>query len=61
MAPVILGEARYEMFRLCIDMDRSQEIYPIIKAPQFQSACSLSGCRSMLELSWFFRCTSGCF
>ncbi|CAE7742253.1 Phthiocerol synthesis polyketide synthase type I PpsC [Symbiodinium microadriaticum] len=31
VAPVILGEARYEMFRLCIDMDRSMEIYPIIK------------------------------
>mmetsp|Transcript_68037 Transcript_68037/g.160149 ORF Transcript_68037/g.160149 Transcript_68037/m.160149 type:complete len:1179 (-) Transcript_68037:69-3605(-) len=31
VAPVILGEARYEMFRLCIDMDKTQELYPVIK------------------------------
>ncbi|CAJ1458008.1 unnamed protein product [Effrenium voratum] len=31
VAPVILGDACYEMFRLCLNLDRSMEIYPIIK------------------------------
>jgi len=30
-APVVLGEGRYEMFRLCLNMDKTMEIYPLIK------------------------------
>ena len=31
VAPVLLGEVCYEMFRLCLDEDLTMEIYPIIK------------------------------
>ncbi|CAK9064630.1 unnamed protein product, partial [Durusdinium trenchii] len=31
VAPVILGEVCYEMFRICLEEDLSMEIYPIIK------------------------------
>ena len=44
MAPVILGETRCEMFRLCADMDQSMAIYPIIKVLLFQLFRSTCAC-----------------
>ncbi|CAE8683313.1 unnamed protein product [Polarella glacialis] len=31
VAPVVLGEGRYEMFRLCLNNTRTMELYPTIK------------------------------
>lgn len=31
VAAVVLGDVCYEMFRICLDEDRTQEIYPIVK------------------------------